>query len=426
MEVSRNSPRNEIELLVQLSTLINSSLNIQEVLENALDCVEQFLGAEVSSIFEVDKSTGELYFRLARGPMATQIRGLRLKIGEGIAGWVAQTEKPLICTDTLTDPRFSHTFDVQSGFKTRSILCVPLKAKDRLIGVLELINKKDGEIFAANDLELLTILGNQIGIALDNARLHQRLNDRLALTLEELKTAQNKLIQAERLSALAKISQGVAHEVRNPVMIIGGFTRRLQKLAPAGDKVQEICRFIVAQLDKLSRMVKEIEEFAYLPEPNLRPTNMGELMAKVLQESAPAMARQGIQVESRIAPDLSPIFVDASLMRLAFHHLLDNAREAMAAGGVLEVGVQPTPQHLEITLRDTGMGIDSADQPYIFDPFFSTKPQGTGMGLTAVHRIISDHQGEIHIESTPDQGTAIRILVPRWIDLWKPQTPAGN
>jgi two-component system, NtrC family, sensor histidine kinase HydH len=417
MEVSRTSSRNEIELLVNLSTLINSSLNIQEVLENALNCVEQFLGAEVSSMFEVDKEAGELYFRLARGPMAAYIKGLRLKIGEGIAGWVAQTEKPLICADTLTDPRFCHTFDERSGFMTRSILCVPLKARDRLIGVLELINKKDGGNFAANDLRLLTILGNQIGIALDNARLYQRLNDTLALTMEELKTAEKKLIRAERLTALAKISQGVAHEVRNPIIIIGGFAHRLQKLAPADDKAQEICRFIMVEVDKLSRMVKEIEEFTLLPEPHLKPTNMGELMGKILEESAPAMAEQKIQVESRIAPDLSPIFADEDLMCLALHHLLDNARQAMAAGGILEVAVKSTPKYLEIILRDTGVGIAPADQPYIFDPFFSTKPQGTGMGLTAVHRIISDHQGEIQIESSPDKGTEIKILMPRWIDV---------
>jgi two-component system sensor histidine kinase HydH len=416
MDASRPSPRDEIGLLVNLSTLINSSLDIQEVLENALNCVEQFLGAEVSSMFEVDKSTGELYFRLARGSMATSIKGMRLKIGEGIAGWVAQTGKPLICADTLADPRFSHAFDARSGFQTRSILCVPIKARDRLIGVLELINKKDGGNFDENDLKLLTILGNQIGIALDNARLYQRLNEKLALTLEELKIAENKLIQAERLSALGKISQGVAHEVRNPVMVIGCFARRLHKLTPPGGKAQETCQLILAEVDKLSRMVKEIEEFAHLPEPHLRPTNVADMMDKVLEENAPAMAKQKIQVKSRIARDLSPIFVDEDLMRLALQHLLDNAREAMATGGVLEVALKSAPKHLEIKLRDSGVGISADDQPYIFDPIFSTKPQGTGMGLTAVHRIISDHQGEIFIESSPDKGTEIRILVPRWIE----------
>jgi two-component system, NtrC family, sensor histidine kinase HydH len=417
MDTSRTSFRHEIELLVNLSTLINSSLNIQEVLEKALDCVEQFLGAEVSSIFEVDKSTGELYFRLARGPMANSIKGLRLNIGEGIAGWVAQTEKPLICTDTLADPRFSQTFDARSGFQTRSILCVPLKARDRLIGVLELINKKEGGTFDADDLELLTILGNQIGIALDNARLYQRLNEKLAFTLEELKTAENKLIRAERLSALGKISQGVAHEVRNPIMVIGGFARRLHKLTAPGDKAREICQLIMAEVDKLSRMVREIEEFAHLPEPRLRPTDMVDLLQSVLEENAPALTKQKIQVDSRLSPELAPISVDAGLMRLALQHLLDNAREAMATGGVLEVALKSATQHLEIKLRDTGVGIAPADQPYIFDPFFSTKPQGTGMGLTAVHRIISDHQGEIFIESSPDAGTEIKLLVPRWLEV---------
>ncbi len=416
MEVSPPASRTEIELLVNLSTLINSSLNIEEVLENALNCVEQFLGAEVSSIFAVDKSTGELYFRLARGPRGAQLQGLRLKIGEGIAGWVAQTEKPLICNDTAHDPRFSQVFDARSGFQTKSILCVPLKAKDRLIGVLEVLNKRDGGHFGSPDLEFLTILGNQIGIALENAGLYQRLNDKLVLTQEELKVAEKKLIRAERLAGLAKIAQGVAHEVRNPIMIIGGFTHRLQKLAPAGDQIQEICRLILAELEKLSRMVREIEEFTRLPEPRLQPTNVGELLAKFLEDNALALAQQGIRLESQIAPDLPSVFVDERLLRLALQHLLDNAREAMVAGGVLAVTVASTPTHLQISLQDSGSGIDPADQPYIFDPFFSTKPQGTGMGLATVHRIISDHQGEMYLTSSPDTGTAVQILLPRWLD----------
>jgi signal transduction histidine kinase len=411
-----NAPtsQDELKLLVSLSTLISSSLNMEEVLGHALQCVEEFLGAEVSSIFEVDKSTGELFFRLARGVGGEKIKGLRLKIGEGIAGWVAQTEKPLICDDTLTEPRFCHTFDTRSGFQTKSVLCVPLKAKDQLIGVLEVINKKAGGHFDEADLELLTILGNQIGIALENARLHQRLNERLTLTMGELKTAQQKLIQAEKLTALGKLSLGVAHEVRNPVMVIGGFAHRLQKLLPANDRARDMLTIILSEVHKLNRMVREIEEFTRLPEPQLRPTPVAELLEQVLMENAPALAKQGVQVKRRIALDLPPVPVDAELLRLAFHHVMENAREAMPHGGVLEVAVQPTPTHLKITLRDTGVGIAPGDLPHIFDPFFSTKPQGTGMGLTTVHRIISDHGGEITVTSTPNQGTEISISVPRW------------
>jgi signal transduction histidine kinase len=411
-----NAPANraELHLLAKLSALINSSLDMAEVLDCALQSVEEFLGAEVSSIFELDRSTGELFFRLARGAGAEKIKGLRLRIGEGIAGWVAQTEQPLICSDAAADLRFCQAFDVQSGFHTRSILCVPLKARDRLLGVLEVINKKNGRAFENGDLELLTILGNQIGIALDNARLYQRLHERLALTMEELKAAQQKLIQAEKLAALGKLSLGVAHEVRNPITVIGGFARRLNKLLPESAPAREISGLILAEVDKLGRMVREIEAFTRLPSPHWLPLDLAGIIDQVLAEQSGLLMEQGIRVECHLAPDLPPIPGDEHLLRLALTLVLDNAREAMPHGGVLEVAVKPAAQHLEITIRDTGAGIASADLPYVFDPFFSTKPQGTGMGLTTVHRIITEHQGEVRIDARPPGATVI-VLLPRWL-----------
>jgi GAF domain-containing protein len=251
--------RDNLRNLVQLSSLINSSLETQEVLDNALMSVEQSLNAEVSSIFEVDQVKGELFIRLARGPGSDKIKTLRLKIGEGIAGWVAQTEKPLICPDPYKDARFSRHFDDESGFRTRSILCVPLKSRDRLVGVVEVINKKAAQGFTAEDLEVLTMLGNMIGPALENAHLYSRLKEKLSLTREELKVVENKLLQTERLAALGKLSRGVAHEVRNPVMIIGGFARRLKKRLPANDPAQEMIDPILHELRRLEQMVAEIE-----------------------------------------------------------------------------------------------------------------------------------------------------------------------
>ncbi len=102
--------RSDLKKLVQFSSLVNSSLDTQEVLNNALKSVEQWLDAEVSSIFEVDKVKGELFFRLARGAGSEQIKALRLQIGEGVAGWVAETEQPLICANPYQDPRFSRRF----------------------------------------------------------------------------------------------------------------------------------------------------------------------------------------------------------------------------------------------------------------------------------------------------------------------------
>ncbi len=406
--------RQDLRELVQLSSLINSSLDTEEALNNALMSVELRLNAEVSTIYGVDKVRGELFFLLVRGSGAETLKSLRLKIGEGIAGWVAQTEKPLICSDPCGDGRFARQFDTLSGFQTRSILCVPLKSRDLLIGVLEVLNKKDGQGFDDDDLEILIMLGNMIGPALENAELYSRLKEKLSLTMEELKVVEKKLLQTERLAALGKLSQGVAHEVRNPVMIIGGFARRLQKRLPVEDQAQEMIAPILHETRRLEQMVAEIEAFAGLLEPNLKPRDLAKIVDQVLVVSTPALQRLNISVQCRVHPDLPRIPLDENLMIQALCHLIDNAAEAMPQGGQLTLEVTPEPKGVRLSLQDTGTGIGPEDMPYLFDPFFSSKPDGTGMGLTKVHQIISDHRGEIQINSILGKGTEVNIWLPRW------------
>jgi two-component system, NtrC family, sensor histidine kinase HydH len=407
--------RENLRNLVQLSSLINSSLETQEALNNALMSVEQALNAEVSSIFEVDQVKGELFIRLARGPGSDRIKAMRLKIGEGIAGWVALAEKPLICPDPYADARFSRHFDDESGFRTRSILCVPLKSRDRLVGVVEVINKKEARGFTEADLEILIMLGNMIGPALENAYLYSRVKEKLSLTREELKVVENKLLQTERLAALGKLSRGVAHEVRNPVMIIGGFARRLQKRLPGNDPAQEMIPPILHELCRLERMVAEIEAFTVLLEPDLKPRDLARVVDQVLAARAEALVQRQIVLERRIPPDLPRIPLDERLMGQALGHLIDNAMEAMPKGGQLTLTVTAEPKGLRLALRDTGIGIPPEDLPYIFDPFFSSKPDGTGMGLTKVYQVVSNHRGEIQIKSVPGQGTEVNIWLPRWL-----------
>jgi signal transduction histidine kinase len=406
--------RADLKKMVQFSSLVNSSLDTEEVLNNALMIVEEWLDAEVSSIFEVDKVKGELFFRCNRGTSSEQLKPMRLSIGQGIAGWVAQTEQPLICADPYQDDRFSRQFDQKSGFCTRSILCVPLKSHDRLMGVLEVLNKKGGHSFNDDDLEMLILLSNMIGPALENAQLYQRLQEKLELTREELQVVEEKLLQSQRLAALGKLSQGVAHEVRNPVMIIGGFARRLQKRLPEGNATREMLAPILHEVHRLEQMVVEIEDFTGLLEPDLQLRDLGAVIDQVLAEVAESLARRRITVQRQLPAHLPQIPLDAHLMRQALHLLIDNAMDAMVAGGQLALAVTPEAKGLRLTVKDTGSGIAPDDLPYVFDPFFSTKPHGTGMGLAKVYQVIRDHRGEIEISSTPECGTEITIRLPRW------------
>jgi len=414
MTSPNDAGRDKIHTIAEISTLINSSLDIKEVLNNSLAAVEQFIAVETSSIFELDTASGELYFRCARGKKGAKLQDLRLKLGEGIAGYVAQTERPVISPDVHRDPRFQGLFDDLSGFTTHSILCVPLKAKNRLIGVLELLNKRDATDFDQEDLYIVSILANQIGIALDNARLYQKLQEKLLVTVEELKFTQSKLFQTERLAALGKLAQGVAHEVRNPVAIIGGMAHLLEKKIPAADPGQDLLREITAAALRLERMVKEIESFARLPAPYLVSTDISQVIQASLAEFNEPLACGGISVEVQIPPELPPVPLDAYLLGQVFHHLLENALEAMPSGGKLTLTLALEAKSIRITIQDTGLGITAEILPLVFDPFFSTKPQGTGMGLTIAHRIMSEHKGEVRLCSTPEVGTSVDLRLPRW------------
>lgn len=161
--------------LLQLINKINSSLDIETVLNCAMATAEEALQAEASAIFEVDFDKGDLIFRLARGEKADKVKPLHLNLGEGVAGWVAQTGQSVIVPKAEADPRFNPRLDAHSGFHTRSLLSVPLKHRDRLLGVIQVLNKRPPLEFDQEDLELLNLLAQPIAVALANARAYTHL-----------------------------------------------------------------------------------------------------------------------------------------------------------------------------------------------------------------------------------------------------------
>jgi len=158
--------------------MINSSLEILEVLDSSMRCVEELVGAEASSIFELDEERGELFFRLARGGPVDKIREVRMKMGEGVTGWVALHGKPLLVPDTSSEKQFSPKADKHTGFRTRSLIGVPIRNRGRVVGVLEALNKRGRHPFDQQDVEIMELVANQVGTALENARLYGKLQEK--------------------------------------------------------------------------------------------------------------------------------------------------------------------------------------------------------------------------------------------------------
>jgi HD-GYP domain-containing protein (c-di-GMP phosphodiesterase class II) len=181
-----------LALLSQLSQILNSTLDPKEIRRRAMEAATRLMKAEVGSLLLVHEEKRYLYFEVALGEREEDIKTISLNFGEGIAGWVAQHGKPLIVNSPEKDRRFFKGVDKRLEFKTRNIICVPVKVKEKTIGVLEAINKKGKGRFNKEDLSLLTSLADQVAIALDNSRLYQELEDMFFQTAESLADAIEK------------------------------------------------------------------------------------------------------------------------------------------------------------------------------------------------------------------------------------------
>ena len=403
----------ELHTLLKFSALINSSLKIESVLNNAMKWAEEFINAEASSIYELDEEKDELFIRLARGEKKTPIKDIRLKRGEGISGWVIETGLPIVIHDVSKDKRFNNKFDRLTGFHTRSMICVPLVLKGKPIGVIQVLNKKSEEPFSEADLEILTSMSQQIAVAMENAKLYQRLEEKFELTARELKGTQEKLIRSERLAAMGHLVNGVAHEIRNPITIIGGFTLRIKELTNQNTGLQKYADIILSETARLERLVKKVHELAELQSATLLPDRLEPVIEKVLSKFEKLSKERHIDIISSIDEDLPLVKMDPSQMATAFSNIFENAFESMSENGrILFTASHDKENRIFIMVKDSGSGISQEQLDSIFDPFVTSKTRGAGLGLTMVHQIIMNHHGEIKITSQKGEGTTVRIGLP--------------
>ena len=177
--------------LAEVGTLLNSTLDQNVVRKMAMEAITRLMHAEVGSLLLMDDENKELYFEVALGDKGERVKEIRLKIGEGIAGWVAEHGKSLLLQDVRKDPRFYKSADQKTEFVTRDMVCVPVKVKDKVIGVLQAINRAEG-VFTEDDVELFQLFSNQVAIALDNARLYEEIRETFFATAEALAEAIEK------------------------------------------------------------------------------------------------------------------------------------------------------------------------------------------------------------------------------------------
>ena len=212
LSVARDKISN-LSSLIETSNIVNSSLDLPTLLDLIMKIAKKVMKAEASSLMLIDEATKELVYEVALGEKGKKVKeGFRLKLGQGIAGWVAKYKRPLLVKDVRSDRRFFPTVDKATGFKTRSILCVPMKVRGETIGILEAINPIKGRSFGREDVELFSAFANQAAIAIENARMHQRLLERQRIE-QELAIARQ--IQQSFLPGVCPRPKGARFFARN-------------------------------------------------------------------------------------------------------------------------------------------------------------------------------------------------------------------
>jgi signal transduction histidine kinase len=229
---------------------------------------------------------------------------------------------------------------------------------------------------------------------------------------------QGKLLEAEKLAALGRLSANVAHEIRNPLTAIGGFAKRLEKRLPETSPEKEHAKMIVHEVARLERILRDTLIFSREAKFHLRYADMNDLLALTETKFAELCRENEVLIALHPAPGLPSCIVDADQIRQSLDNLVTNAIDAMTAGGTLTMGTRTACENgthfVVIDVADTGQGIPPDLASRIFEPFYSTKEigHGTGLGLSICKKIMEEHRGSIRVSAAPGGGAMFSLYIP--------------
>jgi len=297
-----------------------------------------------------------------------------------------------------------------------AFVAVPLQADGKPVGLLLADNAITRREITDEDVDILELLGLQAAQALTRGRLTEELARQVAsleAATRELRANQERMVRSERLTAIGEMAARVAHEIRNPLVAIGGFARSLLAGRSAQDAAtRESLEIIVNEVRRLENIVKEVLEFSRPAPPKIGSVSLAKVAAEALEllrwelEHTAVVGRVD---EANATPDAA---ADGDQIFHAVINLLRNAVHAMPQGGELVVKLRGVPHGVEAAIVDTGVGMSADVLAHAQEAFYTTKPNGSGLGLTIASQIVRDHGGELRIESREGEGTTATLLLP--------------
>lgn len=392
----------ELHGLVDTARLIHSATHdLDKLLAMVIRIAGETLDAEGATIALRDKEGGLVFRFVVTEGHAAKLKSLRLAKGEGIVGECVAKRVALIVNSPREDARFSRKADDESGFLTRSILCVPLTVEDACIGALELVNKKSAAGFTRHDLALAEAVADQIAVAIQNALLSQ------------------EALKAERLAAIGEAVAGVAHCIKNMLNgLNGGMYLLKSSIKKSGADVPDRSIGMVDRnLELLKGLVMDMLTYAKDRQPEYEERDFNELVQSVVDLMLAKAAERGLALRYMPEAGLGKAEFDGQGVYRCVLNLVGNALDACEGREAAEVEVRTRradDDAVAVEVADQGCGMDEATRKSLFRAFFSTKgSKGTGLGLSVTQKIIREHGGKIEVDSAVGQGTTFTITLPR-------------
>ncbi|UCF88367.1 MAG: GAF domain-containing sensor histidine kinase [bacterium] len=410
----------EASVLLDLALEMGPELEVRDVLDKIVKHIADDLGYAIVSIMLVDEEGRHLSIMAARGLSQKIVETSRMEIGKGVSGTVALSGEPLLVKDVEADERFAKVRS-HGRYTTKSLICVPLKVGDRVIGVLNANNKSRSGPLNEYDLRILSVFAAHISVSIERVRLYHNL-ERKARELEE---AYGKLKIVDQVKSDFIIN--VSHEYRTPVTIILGYLELLKNTLTDRSHLEKVSVAMEAA-GRLSNLIDDSTDLLRL-DTGSAPFLFGESqLYYFLEESVrgqwPRFGIKGVDLSLDLPDDLPPVWVDRDKMVKAFDKLLDNALKFTAQGGFVRVKAEAFSEGgVLISLEDSGVGVSRKDLDRIFDRFeqggdiMTEKPEGTGLGLPIAKAIVETHRGTITMDETYSDGCRIVVTLPS-LDSW--------
>ncbi|OGV17050.1 MAG: hypothetical protein A3J84_09480, partial [Ignavibacteria bacterium RIFOXYA2_FULL_37_17] len=381
----------ELQMIIKAAELVNSNIRVDEVLKNIINVATDLTGADRGTLYLVDKEKKELWSLITMGD---EMREIRLKIGEGLAGFVAKSGETVNIKDVQKDSRFRSDIDRASGYTTKNMICFPIKNnKGEIIGVLQLLNNSRGE-FNKRDEEFLNALSIHSAIALQNAELVE------------------KLLQTERVHSLGKMANFLIQDIKKPILVSKRYAEHLRskQLPP---ETAQIIDMLLEQLGQVADLVQTTS--SYSEGKNILRTinvSLNNTLADYSSRMEQNVESHNCKIVTETDKDVT-VKIDLKEFFQCYAHIIKNACEAMPDGGTIHISTKREDKKVKIYFKDAGLGIPEGFKEKIFEPFMTHgKKEGTGLGLSITKKVVEAHNGTIDVESSIGNGATFIITLP--------------